>query len=136
MPVTARANLSVTGYRQHLGQGLLGQYDLPREACPDSLRTDHCRIAAGSPQAGGTMALVYLCAPECSGGMREHSLKMQWQHICMLLPWHGWNLQAMPCHAMSMLALRSLRLDDDCTLRVSLPPCRRLLSGVRACPAV
>lgn len=51
VPVVARANLSVPGYRQHLAQSLLGAYNLPLAYCPGSLRSDHCRIL-GTPQVG------------------------------------------------------------------------------------
>ncbi|KAL4458216.1 hypothetical protein ABPG75_013081 [Micractinium tetrahymenae] len=49
VPVVARANLGVPGFRQHLAQALLGAYDLPVALCPGSLRPDHCRFV-GTPQ--------------------------------------------------------------------------------------
>ncbi len=41
--VHARPNITLPGYRQHLGQALLGAYDMARDACPDSLRPTYCR---------------------------------------------------------------------------------------------
>ncbi|KAL4425869.1 hypothetical protein ABPG75_009885 [Micractinium tetrahymenae] len=63
VPVTARANVSLPGYRQHLGQALLGAYDLTSEWCPDSLRPDHCRLV-GSLQYAADRCRVH---PNCTG---------------------------------------------------------------------
>lgn len=53
IPVVARANVSLPGYRQHLGQAMLGAYDLTSELCPDSLRPDHCRLVGTLEVSGG-----------------------------------------------------------------------------------
>lgn len=46
IPVSSPANNSVPGYRQHLGQALLGAHDIPKSLCPDSTRLDFCRFEA------------------------------------------------------------------------------------------
>ncbi|KAI7835611.1 hypothetical protein COHA_010488, partial [Chlorella ohadii] len=50
-PVTSPANNSVPGYRQHLGQGLLGAHDISKPECPDSTRLDFCRFEASLEEA-------------------------------------------------------------------------------------
>lgn len=45
--VVARPNITLPGYRQHLGQALLGAYDMARDVCPDSMRPTYCRQMQG-----------------------------------------------------------------------------------------
>ncbi|KAI7841339.1 hypothetical protein COHA_004957 [Chlorella ohadii] len=60
--VHARPNITLPGYRQHLGQALLGAYDMARDACPDSLRPTYCRgftwREASLPGVTGTSSAV------------------------------------------------------------------------------
>lgn len=41
--VVARPNISLPGYRQHLGQALVGAYDMALDASPDRMRPTYCR---------------------------------------------------------------------------------------------
>ena len=46
----ANPNLTVPGYQQHLGQSMLGAYDVPPDLCPGSMHLMQCRVV-GSLQA-------------------------------------------------------------------------------------
>ncbi|PSC73738.1 low-CO2 inducible isoform B [Micractinium conductrix] len=62
VPVVANPNLTVPGYQQHLGQSMLGAYDVPPDLCPGSMHLMQCRVV------GSLQEIADVCSahPNCS----------------------------------------------------------------------